>query len=59
MDRLNLRNLKAEVHRTLLSKLDLEKLGRVGNDRAREATVRLIQASCIRRRTPRFATTIT
>ncbi len=43
MDRLNLRNLKAEIHRTLLSKLDLEKLGRVGNDRAREATVRLIQ----------------
>jgi pilus assembly protein CpaF len=43
MDRLNLRNLKAEIHRTLLAKLDLEKLGRVGNDRAREATVRLIQ----------------
>jgi pilus assembly protein CpaF len=43
MDRLNLRNLKAQIHRTLLSKLDLEKLGRVGNDRAREATVRLIQ----------------
>ena len=43
MDRLNLRNLKAAIHRTLLSKLDLEKLGRVGTDRAREATVRLIQ----------------
>lgn len=56
MDRLNLRNLKAEIHRTLLSKLDLEKLGRVGNDRAREATVRLIQEIFEEGRIPLSAT---
>ena len=56
MDRLNLRNLKAEIHRTLLSKLDLEKLGRVGNDRAREATVRLIQEIFEEDRVPLSAT---
>ena len=44
MDRLNLTNLKADIHRTLLTKLDLEKLGRVGNDRARHVTIELIQA---------------
>jgi len=44
MDRLNLKNLKADIHRTLLTKLDLEKLGRVGNDRARHVTIELIQA---------------
>ncbi len=43
MDRLNLTNLKADIHRTLLTKLDLEKLGRVGNDRARDVTIALIQ----------------
>lgn len=43
MDRLNLKNLKAGIHRTLLTKLDLEKLGRVGNDRARHVTIELIQ----------------
>ncbi len=43
MDRLNLKKLKANIHRTLLTKLDLEKLGRVGNDRARHVTIALIQ----------------
>ncbi len=43
MDTLDLTKLKSDVHRSLLAKLDLERLGRVGTDRAREATVRLIQ----------------
>lgn len=43
MDRLNLKQLKGDIHRTLLGKMDLEKLGRAGNERAREATITLIQ----------------
>jgi pilus assembly protein CpaF len=43
MEHLDFMQLKADVHRTLLSKIDLEKLGRAQNDQAREAIKRLIQ----------------
>ena len=36
---LNLENFKAEIHRTLISKLDLEKLSRVNSSQARQAVV--------------------
>ena len=35
MESMNLENFKAEVHRTLLSKLDLEKLSRINSSQAR------------------------
>ena len=37
MELLNLENYKAEIHRTLISKLDLEKLSRVNSSQARQA----------------------
>lgn len=56
MDRLNLKQLKGDIHRTLLGKMDLEKLGRVGNERAREATITLIQDIFDEDRVPLSAT---
>ena len=43
MDQFNFEHVKTEVHRTLLSKLDLEKLSSVQNGRARQAVATLIQ----------------
>jgi pilus assembly protein CpaF len=43
MEKLNFEQLKADVHRTLISKLDLEKLGAVQNGRARQAVTGLVQ----------------
>src|SRR6266446_3145999 len=37
MDNLNFEQLKADVHRTLIAKMDLEKLATVNNGRARQA----------------------
>ena len=37
MESMNLENFKADIHRTLISKLDLEKLSRVNSDQARQA----------------------
>ncbi|HEX4021269.1 MAG TPA: CpaF family protein [Acidobacteriaceae bacterium] len=42
MEHLNLEKFKAEVHRTLISKLDLEKLSRVNNNQARQAVAAMI-----------------
>ena len=42
MEQLNLEQFKAEVHRTLIPKLDLEKLSRVENSQARNAVARMI-----------------
>ena len=37
MEQVNLEQLKADVHRTLISKLDLEKLSRFDSGQARQA----------------------
>jgi pilus assembly protein CpaF len=42
VEHLNLEKFKAEVHRTLISKLDLEKLSRVNNNQARQAVAAMI-----------------
>src|ERR1043166_2448518 len=41
MEKLNFEQYKADVHRTLLSKLDLEKLAAVQNGRAKQAVLGL------------------
>jgi pilus assembly protein CpaF len=43
VETLNIESYKAEIHRILISKLDLEKLSRVNSDRAREAVLELIK----------------
>jgi pilus assembly protein CpaF len=43
MEKLNFEQFKSDVHRTLISKLDLEKMGRVQNSKAREAVAGLVQ----------------
>jgi len=42
MDNLNFEQLKADVHRSLIAKLDLEKLAGVNNGRARQAVANLV-----------------
>src|SRR5713226_9577876 len=42
MDNLNFEQLKADVHRALIAKLDLEKLAGVNNGRARQAVANLV-----------------
>src|SRR6476646_8099444 len=42
MDKLNFEQLKADVHRTLIAKMDLEKLATVNNGRARQAVANLV-----------------
>lgn len=42
MEQVNLEQFKAEVHRTLITKLDLEKLSRVNNKQARHAVSGMI-----------------
>ena len=42
MDNLNFEQLKADVHRTLISKMDLEKLATVNNGKARQAVANLV-----------------
>jgi pilus assembly protein CpaF len=42
MDNLNFEQLKADVHRTLIAKMDLEKLATVNNGRARQAVSNLV-----------------
>jgi pilus assembly protein CpaF len=43
MDQFDFEQVKADVHRTLLSKMDLEKLSTVQNGRARQAVATLVQ----------------
>ena len=43
MDETNFEQVKTDIHRTLLSQLDLEKLSTVNNGRARQAVATLIQ----------------
>ena len=52
MEHLNLENFKSEVHRTLISKLDLEKLSRVNSNQARQAVSSIISEIISDRRVP-------
>ena len=42
MEQLDIEALKSDVHRTLISKLDLEKLSRVNSTQARDAVARMV-----------------
>ena len=52
METLNIESYKAEIHRILISKLDLEKLSRVNSDRARQAVLELIKEIMSSQRAP-------
>ena len=52
MENLNLENFKSEIHRTLISKLDLEKLSRVNSSQARQAVSGLIKEIMSEQRVP-------
>jgi len=49
---LNLENYKAEIHRTLISKLDLEKLSRVNSSQARHAVSGIVKEIIADQRVP-------
>jgi len=49
---LNLENYKAEIHKTLISKLDLEKLSRVNSTQARQAVASMIHEIILNQRVP-------
>src|SRR5471030_3303600 len=49
---LNLENYKAEIHRTLISKLDLEKLSRVNSAQARTAVAGIVKEIITDQRVP-------
>jgi pilus assembly protein CpaF len=48
----NLQKYKAEIHRTLISKLDLEKLSRVNSSQAREAVAGIVKEIITDQRVP-------
>ena len=52
MEILNLESYKAEIHRTLISKLDLEKLSRVNSSQARQAVSGLVKEIMSDQRVP-------
>ena len=52
METLNLETYKAEIHRTLISKLDLEKLSRVNNAQARQAVSGIVKEIMADQRVP-------
>src|SRR5580658_7715598 len=52
MELLNLENYKAEIHRTLISKLDLEKLSRVNSSQARPAVSGIVKEIIADQRVP-------
>ena len=52
MEQLNLETYKAEIHRTLISKLDLEKLSRVDSSQARQAVAGIVKEIITERRVP-------
>jgi pilus assembly protein CpaF len=49
---LDLEKYKSEIHRSLISKLDLEKLSRVDSDQARQVTADLIKEIIVGQRVP-------
>ena len=52
MELLNLEKYKAEIHRTLISKLDLEKLSRVNSSQARQAVSGIVKEIITDQRVP-------
>jgi pilus assembly protein CpaF len=48
----NLEKYKAEIHRTLISKLDLEKLSRVNSSQARQAVIGIVKEIIAEQRVP-------
>ncbi len=52
MELLNLESYKAEVHRILISKLDLEKLSRVNSNQARQAVLGIVKEIMADQRVP-------
>jgi pilus assembly protein CpaF len=52
VDQLDLDTFKAEIHRTLISKLDLEKLSRVNSNQARQAVAGMVNEIIISQRVP-------
>ncbi|MGO4516059.1 CpaF family protein [Terriglobus sp. 2YAB30_2] len=52
MDRVNFDNFKAEIHRTLISKLDLEKLSRVNTTQAKQAVAGMVNEIISRQSVP-------
>jgi pilus assembly protein CpaF len=52
LELLNLENYKTEIHRTLISKLDLEKLSRVNSSQARQAVSGIIKEIIADQRVP-------
>lgn len=52
MEPLNLESYKAELHRTLISKLDLEKLSRVNSNQARQAVLGIVKEIIADQRVP-------
>ena len=52
MELLNLENYKSEIHRTLISKLDLEKLSRVNSTQARQAVSGIVKEIIADQRVP-------
>ena len=52
METLNLEKYKAEIHRTLISKLDLEKLSRVNSNQARAAVAGIVKEIISDQRVP-------
>ncbi len=52
MELLNLETYKAEIHRTLISKLDLEKLSRVNSGQARQAVLGIVKEIMADQRVP-------
>ncbi|HKO20609.1 MAG TPA: CpaF family protein [Acidobacteriaceae bacterium] len=52
MEQVELEKLKTELHRTLISKLDLEKLSRVNSVQAREAVSNMIHEMIVNQRVP-------
>ena len=52
MEHLNFEQFKAEIHRTLISKLDLEKLSRVNSSQARQAVAGMVNEIISSQRVP-------
>ena len=52
MEQLNVETFKAEIHRTLISKLDLEKLSRINSGQARQAVAGMVNEIIREQRVP-------
>jgi len=52
MDRVDFDNFKADIHRTLISKLDLEKLSRINTNQARQAVATMVNEIIVAQKVP-------